>query len=164
MWWVVIRQIKHCKFANPIRQWNKPGNIEYLGRNKRPNLQIPGETAGFNGLWSMSCYPPQCWANVIMTDLSQYICQSHLAIKTVWVILSTWVRIFMRMTLLLLAYDRCPGVLVNLGNIDMTDPVQTICQSLLAIKTVSAILSTGVRMWDMGSLFRVKAVAFAGIS
>jgi hypothetical protein len=57
-----------------------------------------------------------------------------------------------------------PGATVHPGHIFVTDSALHISQSHFAIKTDLAILSTCMRIYDMGSLIRGKGAAFAGIS
>ena len=66
--------------------------------------------------------------------------------------------------LLSLAYDQSSSAPEISGHIIVTDLLQHIHQSDLAIQTDYVILSTCVRIWDTGSLICGKAAAFAGIS
>ena len=76
----------------------------------------------------------------------------------------TLAQVLVGMPQLLPACARCPGILKISRDIIMTDPVQHICQSDLALYSVCVMLSICIRIRDIESLTSTNARVIAGES
>jgi len=115
MSWVMLWQLQHRTFANPIWHWDTLGDNEYFGKNMRHGSLIGGKHAACTGIWSKFSCTGKTGVHISMTNRSLHIAQSQWQLsqsRRYCVLLSeynTLAHLFVAKLQLLLAYHWSSG-------------------------------------------------------